>query len=70
MTLLLVGVLLASILVIENMVSAGQAYVLIWVKNTYLLALASIGTGALIGYGVYGILHEPSKDNESEDFDF
>jgi hypothetical protein len=70
MTLLLIGILLASILVIENMVSPVQAYVLIWVKSTYMLAMASIATGVLIGYGIYGIIHEPSKESDNEDFDF
>jgi len=56
-TLVLVGILFATVLIIENMVAPLQAYVIIWITKTYMLALASIATGILIGYGMHGMLN-------------
>lgn len=43
-SLVLIGILIASVIVMQNIVAPVQAYVLIWIKNTAMLALVSIAT--------------------------
>lgn len=69
-TLVLLGILFAAILIIENMVAPLQAYVFIWITKTYTLAIACILTWIILGYGIHGMLNEKGKTNENEDYDF
>lgn len=62
--LILVGILISSILVIENMVVNFQAYVLIWITQSWILAAVSIVTGIIIGYGLKGKMLEDRNVEE------
>lgn len=68
--LILVWVLFGSILIIENMVVPLQAYVIIWITKSYMLAIASIATGILIGYGLRGKIDGDSKPAEDDTYGF
>ena len=50
--LILLGILSASILVVENMVLGQNAYVYISVSRTWVLCIVCIITGFVMGYGV------------------
>jgi len=68
--LILVGILFSAVLIIENIVVPLQAYVFIWITKTFMLSIASIGTGMLIWYGLYGTLNSSWKKTEEDDYDF
>jgi len=67
--LILIWVLFGVVLIIENMVVPLQSYVFIWVTKTWILAIMSIITWILIGYGLRGKLTEqPKSDDDSFNF--
>lgn len=69
-TLVLVGILFSAVLIIENMVVPLQAYVFVWITKTFVLSMASIATGMLIGYGLHGMMLTKNENEESDDYDF
>lgn len=63
------GLALAAILIVENMVTGLQAYVFVMSgAGTWLLALVSTIVGAFIGYWLRGMLESDSWDDENYDF--
>ena len=68
--LILLGILSASILIVENMVLRQQAYVFIYYSNTWVLCFASILTGMALGFWIKGKLTEAPTDAGSDSFDF
>lgn len=67
--LILIGILSACVLLVENMVLRQQAFVYIYYSNTAMLVLVWIVTGVILWFGLKGKMSE-NKTNEEEDFHF
>jgi hypothetical protein len=69
--LILIGILSASILVVENIVLNQQAFVYISrTSSTATLAIVSIITWIVIGFGIKGKILEKDGDWEEDSFNF
>ncbi|MCD5375474.1 hypothetical protein LR010_03425 [Candidatus Gracilibacteria bacterium] len=69
--LILVGILAASILIVENIVLSQQAFVFISRNSsTPVLAIVSIFTGMVLGFGIKGKIIERGDHGEEDSFNF
>lgn len=69
MVLILIGILSACILLVENMVLQQPAYVYIYSLRTWHLVLASIATGTMLGWGLKGKFSE-KQEAEDDSYNF
>jgi len=68
--MVLVGILFAAVVVMQNIVAPVQAYFLTWTTKTFVLAFISILIGMLIGYGMHGMMRATPDEKDSDDYDF
>ncbi len=69
--LILVGILSASILIVENIVLSQTAFVYIdRSSNTWMLSFVSILTGMVIGFGIKGKMVDGKSEGEEDSFNF
>lgn len=68
--LVLLGILISTALIIQNVTAPVQAYVLIWTTKTFILSFVSILTGVLIGYGLHGMMLTKNESQDNDDYEF
>ena len=69
--LILGGILLSSILIIENTVISSQAYLFIWYSNTSFLTIISILIGTWLWYWIRWFFNQKESEKyEDDDYNY
>ncbi len=68
--IVLIWILLACVLIVENMIMNMPAYVFIWNSHSWKLWLICLAVGFMIWFWARGWLEKKNFDEDEDNFDF